>query len=355
MNTHRRAPAIGEGWALAFVLWSTILAGTCHSAPSASAVAPGAGQRHESASNAGKKTGAETQMLQVIPSSRSLILRATHILVFQVTNVDATPWSPRPAGGEQRELVLKLRLEEIVKGRVAQIANSTVRLQVQQIKRGEGWTPMPGVWSNVAVDVGLRFVGFSVSGSRDAAVVLNDPAVVASLPAESALPEVHLAARNAQAHAAAFLADSRPRAGALGNLWADYLWARYGTEALDDVSIFTVIADALEWPELATVARSTLLMTIPDSVLAQEPPATKSIDRLAAAMVHILSLPSASALHENIVGTFLPNLVDAENPQSRSPASVFAHHPQELARLRQIAKAHAGDEEAKAFVAWANR
>jgi hypothetical protein len=214
---------------------------------------------------------------------------------------------------------------------------------------------MPGVWSNVAVDTGSRFVGFSVSSSRDVAIVLNDPATIALVPADTALPQVHLAARDAQLDAARFLADSRPEARVLGDLWADYLWARYQAEALADFATFSAILGALEWPELATVARSTLLMTIPDAVLGVEPPSTKNIDRLAVSMVRILSLPSASVLHENIVGTFLPNLVDADNPHARPPASVFAHYPQELASLRQLARSYAGNQEASAFVTWASR
>ena len=124
---------------------------------------------------------------------------------------------------------------------------------------------------------------------------------------------------------------------------------------MKDFAVFEAILTAIEWPELNTVARATLLMSIPDDVLAVEPPATRYIDRLAAAMVRILRLPQAKAQHFNILGTFLPNLVDAQGPEARPPARVFAAYPAELAGLRKLAATHAHDPEAAALLTWAKR
>ena len=294
-------------------------------------------------------------MQQVSANSRSLILRATHILVLQVVDVDDPPWTPRAAGGEQRAPTVLVRLDEVIKGRIDQTPGQSVRVQARQVRLGEAWGPMPGVWSNVRLERGARLVGFSITGSRDAAAILSDPAAVALLPTEAALPDVHLAARASQMSLPGLLAAARKDAHAMGYLFADYLWAKYQAQSLADFSSFSVILAAMEWPELNTVARSTLLMAVPDAVLGVDPPVTRYIDRLAVCMVRVLSLPTAQALHDNIVGTFLPNLVDAGNPKSRPPASVFVDYPQDLALLSTVAKRHAGAEQAAVFLAWAKR
>lgn len=294
-------------------------------------------------------------MQQVSANSRSLILRATHILVLQVVEVDDPPWTPRAAGGEQRAATIQVRLDEVIKGRIDQPPGDVVRVQARQVRLGEAWGPMPGVWSNVRLDRGARLVAFSVSGSRDAATLLSDPAAVALLPTEAALPDVHLVARASPLGLAGLLAEAQKVAPTLGHLFADDLWARYQAEALADFKSFAAVVAAMEWPDLHTVARSTLLMAIPDAVLGVEPPVTRYIDRLAVCMVRLLSMPAAKALHDNIVATFLPNLVDAGNPRSRPPASVFQGYPQALVLLSNVAKLQAGNEQAAVFVAWAKR
>lgn len=294
-------------------------------------------------------------MQQISPHSRSLILRATHILAIQVVDVDERPWTPRAAGGEERTPTALVRLDEFIKGSFDQAPGQTVRVQARQVRLGEAWGPMPGIWSNVRLQRGTRLVAFSIAGSRDAAALLSDPAGVALLPAEAALPDVHLVARASQSGLTGLLAEARKEAGTLGNLFADYLWASYQAESLADFKRFAAILTAMEWPDLNTVARSTLLMAIPDAILSVEPPATRYIDRLAVSMVRVLSIPAAQALHDNIVGTFLPNLVDAGNPRARPPASVFVDYPQDLALLALATRRYAGNEQAAAFLAWARR
>lgn len=269
--------------------------------------------------------------------------------------MDERPWTPRAAGGEERTLTVLVRLDEFIKGSFDQAPGQTVRVQARQVRLGEAWGPMPGVWSNLRLEGGARLVGFSIAGSRDAAALLSDPAAVALLPAEAALPDVHLVARASQLGLVGLLVEARKEAGTLGYLFADFLWARYQAESLADFKSFASILTAMEWPDLNTVARSTLLMAIPDAVLSVDPPATRYIDRLAVSMVRILSMPAAKALHDNIVGTFLPNLIDAGNPRARPPSSVFLDYPQDLALLANVAKLQARNEQASAFLAWAKR
>ncbi len=294
-------------------------------------------------------------MLPVIPSSRSLILRASHILSVLVEAVEAKPWTPRAEGGEERRLGLSLRLERVFKGQVDQHPGDVVRVEAMQRRLGFAWGRMPGVWSNVKVETGGRLVAFAVANSHDAAVLLSDPAALELLPADATLADLNLAARTAPQSLADALTAAHGQAPMLGHLFADYLWASHRAGAMKDFATFEAILTAMEWPELSTVARSTLLMSIPDDLLAVEPQATRHIDRLAASMVRILLLPQAKPLHDNILGTFLPNLVDAQEPTSRPPARVFSAYPAELEALRKLAATHAHDAQAAALLAWAMR
>jgi hypothetical protein len=327
----------------------------CNGQLSASTEAPLASRASGPLARASHVIGVPPTMLPVVANSRSLILRATHILFVRVNAVEATAWTPRAGGGEERKLALTLRLDGVPKGQVDQREGAEVHVEALQRRLGFGWGPMPGVWSNVTVESGMQLVAFAVATSSNAAVLLTDPAAVEVLTTEEAQADVTLAARTSSQPLSAVLAAARPQAPTLRHLFADYLWASYRAAAMKDFSTFEAIVTAMEWPDLNTVARATLLMSIPDDVLAVEPVATQYIDRLAASMVRILLLPQAKELRENILGTFLPNLVDADDPASRPPARVFAAYPAERESLRKLAAAPGQDAQAAALFAWARR
>jgi len=296
-------------------------------------------------------------MMEVQPSSRSLILRATHILVVSLKAVDEKPWGPRPAGGEERTVALVLGLDELVKGTVKQKPGDSIDVQAKQVRLGEAWGPMPGVWSGVPLEVGARLVAFSTLSSDDAAAALNDPACKSLYPAERALADVHVAAESEANHLdlAGILARARPVSGQLGGLFADYLWARYEPVAMARIDQFELIAAFLEDPALNRLARDTLVMTLSTAVDGPEPPAVKHISRLAIAMFHLLAMPEAKDLHDNLVGTHLPNLLDITNKDARPASQVFEDHPGERARAFQSVSAYHGSEPTAALLAWLNR
>lgn len=297
----------------------------------------------------------QAKKLKVVPESRSILLRATHILSIHIDSVDAHPWGPRTQGGEERLVNLIIRIREIVKGNVDQKVDESVKFTVSQVRLGMAWGRMPGAWSNIRLEPGLGLVAFSSSNQANAAQLLTPPAVITLESTDSALADARLAARSPEMNLEEWLAQAKLQASALGNLFADFLWEAYKDEAMADFAIFSLIAAVMEWPDLGNTARSTLLMSIPDTVQGAEPPSTQCIDRLTAAMIRILALPKAEALHENLVGTFLPNLVDADNPRSRSPAVVLADYPQELALARRFAQQYGQQEDASVFTAWAKR
>jgi hypothetical protein len=299
--------------------------------------------------------GENFAMQQVVPNSRSIVLRSTHIVAFEIVTATPGPWKAQASGGEQRTVSMTVRVTELVKGAVDAGGTAAPRLDVAQTRIEGSWRPAPGVWSNTDVQPGSRLVAFCVSDRRDVSGLLDSPAAIALMPEASVLPDLRTIAPSTKIDLGGLLAKARPQASTLSDLFADYLWARFGGQALRDFAVFEAVVAALEWPELGGAARSALLMTMPDTLLARQPAPLRHIDRLAVAMLRLLDLPTASPIHDNVVSTFLPNLLDADDPGSRPPAAVFAAYPTERARLPQLAGRLAGRSEAAVLVAWLRR
>lgn len=353
---HDANPRIPIGLASALLF----LVASCGCSPREAADRPGRGTAAPAASSttaAPVSAAARRSPMEVLQSSRSLILRASHILVVRVDSADPKPWSKLPDGNEERIVALELHLEEIVKGQVSQKAGDTVHVEAKQVQAGFAWGPMPGIWSNAPIEPGTRLVAFAHTASEDAAAALNDPGGVQLLSTEEALVDVQLAARidAGKLDLAAAIALARPQAAAVQHLFADYLWAHYEAVAMASIEKFELVAGFLEEPALHRLARATLLMTLATAVQAPEPPALKHVSRLAIAMFHLLALPEAGDLHDNLVGTHLPNLLDITNKDARPPSEVFEDHPAERARAIQIVGAYHGGEPSAPLLAWLGR
>jgi hypothetical protein len=292
-------------------------------------------------------------MMEVQPNSHSLMLRATHIIVARVVSANDPTWV-RGAEFEERIISLQLELEETLKGRIRQRPGETLRVEAKQLRLATAWRPLPGVWSNVPVAAGTRFVAFSRMDGDDAAAALNDPAVIQLVLVADALRDVRLAANAARrgVNLGGLLAEAIPVADSIGDLFADYLWAKYEAEAVANFAAFNLIMEFMERPALNRIARATLLMSIPSSILAPEPQLTKHIDRLAVAMFRLLALPEAATLHDNIVGTYLPNLLDAGEPTARPASVVFKGYPNEQSRASRALAAHKNHDAAAVLLNW---
>lgn len=293
-------------------------------------------------------------MVQVVANSPSLILRASHILVGTIESVVERPWAARKPSGEERSVPLTLKLDEVIKGTATQKPGESITIDVSQVRYFVPWSPPPGAWSSVSLQPRSRVVVFARTGSHDAAVVLDDPSALRIMPPEEGLTDVHLAqvGEEGALTLAEFLARAKPMAPELGELFADYLWARYGAEAMADPGEFELVARLLEEPGLNQMARTTLVMTLPTSVLAQEPPASRQLNRLALAFFHLLAMPEARKLHDNIVGTYLPNLLDLPGGTPRPSSSVFHDSPGERTRAEKALAAYKGSESVEPLVMW---
>ncbi len=194
-------------------------------------------------------------MMDIIPDSPSLILRATHILVVQIESAAERPWTlqKHPTGGQAISLTLKL--EEVVKGHVKHTPGDLIKIDV--VRFPMGLTLPPGIWSMVPIDARTRIVVFSQTASDDTALVLNDPAGLKAFLADKTLLDVHLAVQAESMHldVAGILAQAKPATASVGELFADYLWYRYRSEAMVDIKKFELLLRFIEEPALNEAAR----------------------------------------------------------------------------------------------------
>lgn len=298
-------------------------------------------------------------MLLVDQSSFSLLLRATHVLAVQVVSFLPGGWSRKPEGGVIRQVEAEIRIEEIAKGTVGEPVGAVVKTTLAQHGTGiSRIAAVPGVWSPYEdIEPGARFVTMSVSGSESAAELLRDPACQAVIPSEDALSDVHLAEQVEDGALDIFgaVALAKQHAPTLKGLYVDYVWARFSPIALADEEKFVPVAELLEQPGLATMARSTLISRLTTGLTNPEPPPEKQLARYAISLFRLLEMPEAEGFHDHIVGTYLPTVLDVTSPEAPSADRVFEDHPGEKARAQRALSGYKGEEPTAPLLAWLSR
>jgi hypothetical protein len=244
----------------------------------------------------------------------------------------------------------------VVKGQANQRLSDVVRLEVKQLRNPFGFRPVPGVWSTVPIDPGKRLVVFGRSSSEDAAAAMSDSNCMLVVSAEEALTDIHLAAQadSNRLDLSALLALAKPAAASLDWLFADYLWARYETDAMSDITKFDQIATFVEDPRLGQVAKTTMVMALTTDVGMLEPPS--HVDRLVILLFRLLDAPEFMSQHGNLVGTYLPNLLGiTSGVHQRSASEVFHDQPVERRRAEHAIHSYKGDQPVEPLIEWLRR
>ncbi len=96
-------------------------------------------------------------------------------------------------------------------------------------------------------------------------------------------------------------------------------------------------------------------MIVPDDIETLEPPAVKYIERLAISLFHILEMPEAKKYHNNIVGTYLPNLLNVTNKDALPASKIFQDFPNWKVKAQQILAAYKGPESTEPLIKWLKR
>ncbi|HEV8323854.1 MAG TPA: hypothetical protein VG389_19715, partial [Myxococcota bacterium] len=153
--------------------------------------------RRAGAPGGGDAGGGDEAMtaVPVLPGSKSIILRATHILLVRIESAREGEWRPRLEGGlVERNLDLALTLEEVLKGKVATAAGGRFETRVLQVAHPSGRVfPVPGVWSGVRASPGMRLVVFARNSGTAPGPLLEDPSCQRLVAPEKALADLRLA------------------------------------------------------------------------------------------------------------------------------------------------------------------
>ena len=296
-------------------------------------------------------------MPSVVPDSPSIVLRSTHILLVRLQKADLGEWGPRPdAGGVQRTARLALKLEEVLKGTVKEQVGDVIRLDTTQYDTGTGRiAAVPGVWSDVSLDPGTELVAFSRCDGTEAAHVLNDPSCERLCPPREALADVRLALKAEAGNPTLpeLLAMAKPVAGALNDIFAEYLWVREGQAAPKEKTGFEPLMEFLESPGLGGLARAALLDAVNADLVVSSTASPWHTQRLAVAMFRLLALPQAASLHDEILQPRLPNLLGLSGGGTkRSADEVFHDFPADRARALQALKAYKGEAKTADLLKW---
>jgi hypothetical protein len=300
----------------------------------------------------------EAAMKLRIADSPSHFLRATHILVIRFERVNTGTWERDPIGGISRVLDTAIRLVEVAKGSVKESPGSLITTKLKQFDTGVSRiAAMPGAWSQQTIEPGAEFLVVAVANSDSTAEIVQDPACQLAILAAEALTDLRLASavedRGLEISAAASLA--KEAASKINFLFADYFWARYSAAALADHKQFTPIAELLEQPGLNQAARGTLISRITTGLTTPEPAPEKQLARFAISLFRLLALAEARSFHDNIVGTYLPAVVDLGGPNNRPASAFLQDFPQEKNQAIQILSAYRGAESVSPLLEWLRR
>jgi hypothetical protein len=282
----------------------------------------------------------------ILPASRSLLLRATHVVQLVLLAVRSGGWERAAEGMSRREVELRVRIEQIFKGKAA--AGEERVLHVVQ-HRGDSmiYMPVPGAWSEAKLEQGQVFVVLGSGPSLEAA--LASPHQL--LPAESA-PEVRLAAE-AEQHRwplAQVVQKATPLAGELGIVFADWIWVRHGERALTDAASAEALFSLLELPALNGVARSTLAGAAVTRASAAPLAYAAGARRLALALFRLLAMPAGEGLNDNSVSTYLPALLHLRGGSVVPKGTLFSE--EDAAEAKRALAAYKGASSTAPLQAW---
>lgn len=301
--------------------------------------------------------GDPTMMKRPAREHKSIILRSTHILLVRVVAAKPSAWAPAPPGFESRRVELSLEIVEVLRGKLEPAPAGPVTLQVVQFDYAGllMMQPLPGLWSRIPVEPGTELVAFARSTSARAERILEEPALTRAQTAMPVLPGLRVAVKtladNRPLHRALELATSI--APQLDQLFAEFLWDRYGDEAVASQADFDLLADFTEKKGLQQLTRLALLDGGDDLVSRDGDETPGRVRRLALTMFRVLLMPEAADLRENLIRKSLPNLLGIASSLPAQPAAkVFAGRAEERAAVEAFLRHHGTDADATPLLAW---
>lgn len=285
-------------------------------------------------------------ILEVLPQSPSVLLRATHVVRLVMTAVTASPWAKADPTMSRRDVELAVRVEEVFKGKAGD--GEELVLHVRQDRSDSRvYRPVPGAWSEQLLEKEREVVVAGVGASLAAALV--EPQQV--LPAKAAL-EVRLVARAEEERLDAVATASEAKAipAAIDFVFVQWLWARQGERALVDPAAADAVFSLLELPEVGDSARVMLIVEAVGRAGSAQKTYIAGTRRLTRALFALLALPAAKGVADNAVTVDLPALLRLNNPPP-VPRSLVLDDKQRDAARKSV-EAYPGGADTKPLMAW---
>jgi hypothetical protein len=304
-----------------------------------------------------EKTGA------AVPADRglstSVILQATHMLLIQIESADSGSWAQETARTQARSVKLQISLREVLKGSVGDDTSTNIEIPVQQAAGlGSRIFAVPGVWSGKLLNAGTRHVVFCRSSSVNANDILQEAHTMAVMSSGECLSDVRRTLDAEREHVT--LPELIPRfAGdpdSLGPLFAEYMAARLDEVLFRDAEGFNELMSSLETPIVSSRFRGIILREIYSRALLADPAPPGFDDRLVVGTLRIIALPEAAPLHDDLLKTYLPNLLGLEGGATKKRAeSIFRRFPGEREQAERVLSAYATPAIAALVLDWIRR
>ena len=298
----------------------------------------------------------QPESIPVVPESPSLILRASHILLVRIVSADARPWINRADGVPERSADLLLELEEVLKGDVGGHAGDRLRLSITQAGRpGSRVFAPPGVWSDLPLDAGARYVTFSVTEQRKAVDVLQPPSLVRVAPEAEALLDVR----------SAVVAESErlslPRTlqriseadrSRLNHFFGEYVAARLHEVITGSPNDFDAVMRFAEDAKLSPVCR-TIIVEAAHTQLAGSDAPEPVLARFIRGAFHLIAMPEAAEMHDQLLSDMLPQLLALGSTRPTITATkVFAGANTERQQAEQVLSRASDQPGAQRLLQW---
>jgi hypothetical protein len=329
------------------LMLALVLSGCRGEQPSSAVASPKA-----SVAAASQSTASQTGV------SQSLVLRSTHILRIKLLTVASGPWAPSRPGFKARTVDLTVEVAETLRGKLDSATAGPVHVSITQSDYASElmWQPLPGPWPGGDLAPGASLVVFAQSKDARVERLLVEPACTQVGPAEPVLTGLRIAAQAEAGNLplARTLALAARETARLDPTFADFVWGKYGGPAMGSPA-FDLLAEFAERKGLDARTRQALLSGASDAVGFYGDSTPARAQRLALAMCRVLLMDEAADLRENLIGTFLPNLLGITSALPRQPASaVFKGHDVERRALSDFLNRHGTGADAKPLQTWLN-
>ena len=289
------------------------------------------------------------------PNSSAALLRAACILRIGLRSVRVGDWRPISAYLQDRPLQLDVELLAVLKGAVDWAPHSRLHLTATQAaNRGPRFVAVPGIWSRVDLSPGTELIAFASAGGA-AADVLDETACFRLSPAAEVQSDLDLAAQVTAsgadlASAVHQIVATMPRVVGplLAQALADLVWDAWPRPEDGLAAVLSLLLSR----QLPAPSRYVLLSDLVSGVLLRDPAPDSLIAPVVRAGFQLLGEPAAEPLHENLITTYLPNLLGLEGGAlPRAVQDVYPDPADRAAALAGLGR-HALVPEAAGLAAW---